>query len=142
MTIRLKCTCGEGMETDDQYAGQTAECLRCGKKIKIPLKKKPITLTRSDTGRHQGPASGRAITSMILGILGLTGMCILLGLPALILGKSELKAIKQKKSPIAGRGFAQAGFIMGIISTVISGLIILFYIGIIILAIIAGVYGK
>jgi len=54
----------------------------------------------------------------VLGILGLL-CCGLLGIPAIIVGKQEMNNIDQGLAPVEGRGLAQAGFILGIVSLAI-----------------------
>jgi hypothetical protein len=73
-------------------------------------------------------ASSKATTALVLGILGIVccGLCAPI---AWIIGSGELKQIKSGLSSQAGKGFAQAGMIMGIIGTI---LIIISIIGIII----------
>ncbi len=63
-------------------------------------------------------ASTQAITSLVLGIVGL--VCCGLAAPfAWYFGNQELKAILAGASPAAGEGMAKAGKILGIIGTVI-----------------------
>ena len=66
-----------------------------------------------------GPSSG-AIAALVLGILGLIGLVIcwggLLGIPAIIIGKLEMNNIDQGLAPVGGRGLAQVGYILGIVS--------------------------
>jgi hypothetical protein len=62
-----------------------------------------------------GGPSSRATTALVLGILGLL-CCGLLGIPAIIVGKQEMNNIDQGLAPVEGRGLAQAGFILGIVS--------------------------
>jgi hypothetical protein len=65
-----------------------------------------------------GGPSSRATTALVLGILGLL-CCGLLGIPAMIIGKQEMNNIDQGLAPVEGRGLAQAGFILGIVSLAI-----------------------
>lgn len=69
---------------------------------------------------QQSGASGRAIASMILSILGLVMCGFLTSIPAMILGKMELNDIKLGKAPKAGETLAKIGFYVGIAGTVIS----------------------
>ena len=73
-------------------------------------------------------ASSKATTALVLGILGIV-CCGLCAPFAWFIGSAELKQIKAGLSSQAGKGFAQAGMIMGIIGTI---LIIISIIGIII----------
>lgn len=69
---------------------------------------------------QQSGASGRAIASMVLSILGLVMCGFLTSIPAMILGKMELNDIKLGKAPKAGETLAKIGFYVGIAGTVIS----------------------
>jgi hypothetical protein len=63
-------------------------------------------------------ASGRAIASLVLTLLGLvTGCGPFLSIPALILGKLELDAIHRGQAPKAGETLAKLGFYGGIAVT-------------------------
>lgn len=62
-------------------------------------------------------ASGRAITSLVLGILGLPICCPLVAPIAWFLGAAELKDIAGGAAPAAGEGVAKAGKILGIVGT-------------------------
>jgi hypothetical protein len=59
-------------------------------------------------------SDGLAITSMILGIVSLTGPGLFLGIPAIIL------AIIAMKNKASNRGFSITGLVTGIISTALS----------------------
>ncbi len=64
-----------------------------------------------------GGASARAITALVLGIVGL-GFCPPTAIVALITGKLELSAIARGKSSPQGRGLALTGYILGIVGAV------------------------
>jgi hypothetical protein len=66
-----------------------------------------------------GPSSA-AIAALVLGILGLL-CCGLLGIPAIIIGKQEMNNIDQGLAPVGGRGLAQVGYILGIVSLAFWG---------------------
>lgn len=75
--------------------------------------------------------SGRAIATLILGILSIICCGFFCGIPAIILGKQELNAIKEGRSNAEGNTITQIGFILGIVGTVLScigGLIYLLFI--------------
>lgn len=74
-------------------------------------------MTVANPGQPQS-ASTQAITSLILGILGIV-CCGLLAPVAWFLGSQELKAIQQGASPVAGEGLARAGMILGIIGSIL-----------------------
>ena len=71
--------------------------------------------------------SGMAVTSMIIGILGLLGlhMCgaFLIGIP---LGHLALNKIKYSNGRISGRGMAIAGLVMNYIPAIGIGILLLF----------------
>ena len=70
------------------------------------------------------PNEGLAVASMVIGIVSFVLACGygigLLGSPvALVMGRVSMKRIDQSGGQLGGRGMAQAGFIMGIIGTVL-----------------------
>ena len=69
---------------------------------------------------QQSGASGRAIASMVLSILGLVMCGFLTSIPGMILGKMELNDINLGKAPKAGETLAKVGFYVGIAGTIIS----------------------
>lgn len=71
-------------------------------------------------GWSQGPAQDQrqATTALVLGILGIV-VCSVLGPFALVIGRNSLKEIDASGGRLGGRGKAQAGFICGIIATVL-----------------------
>jgi len=76
------------------------------------------------------PTEGKALASMIVGIVSLVLACGygigLLGSPvALFLGRSSMKTIDASQGQLGGRGMAKAGFILGIIGTVLLVLTII-----------------
>jgi len=69
-------------------------------------------------------ASGKAITALILAIAALVLCCgPLTGIPAAIIGWSELSSIKAGQSSPSGRWMAQAGIWGGIVISILSILI-------------------
>lgn len=74
-------------------------------------------------GGAQGGASPRSIVSLCLAIAALVLCCgFLTGIPAAILGWMELDAIKNGKSPDAGKVFAQIGLWGGVAISVLSAI--------------------
>ncbi|MGB5188345.1 MAG: DUF4190 domain-containing protein [Acidimicrobiia bacterium] len=73
------------------------------------------------------PEDSQATTVLVLGILSLV-VCQILGPIAWVMGNSELAGIDAGRRPPQNRGTAQAGRILGIISTVlmIIGVVFLF----------------
>jgi uncharacterized membrane protein YjgN (DUF898 family) len=74
-------------------------------------------MTVANPGQPQS-SSTQAITSLVLGILGVI-CCGLLAPIAWFLGAQETKAIREGRSPVAGEGLAKAGMILGIIGSII-----------------------
>ena len=81
----------------------------------------------NQTYPQQG-ASGRAITSMVLSLVSIFMCGFLTSIPGMILGKMEMNAIRQGQAPSAGEGIAKAGFYIGLVVTILYGLLILGYI--------------
>jgi hypothetical protein len=74
----------------------------------------------------EAKASSRATTALILGILGF--VCCQLCAPfAWYMGQQELKAIKAGQSSMAGQGFATAGWILGIIGSILLVFVLLWF---------------
>jgi small-conductance mechanosensitive channel len=99
------------------------------------------------TAPQGGPPAGppgaktdntKAIVTLVLGILSIVCCGFFAGIPAIFLGRSELKAIDEGRSLEQNRNLAKIGFILGIVGTILSILATLAYIGIIVLAIITG----
>lgn len=76
-------------------------------------------MTNSTVGKLHVGASGRAIASLILGIMALIPCCLYFtGIPAIILGRKEMKAIKSGERAEAGYTLAKVGTALGIIGSV------------------------
>ncbi|MCW2758470.1 MAG: hypothetical protein JWO46_2216 [Nocardioidaceae bacterium] len=84
----------------------------------------------------------QATTVMVLGLIGLVGGCICY-VPALVapfawvMGARVKREIRESNGQLGGEGNAQAGFVMGIIGTVVLALAILAVILIVVIAITA-----
>jgi hypothetical protein len=90
-------------------------------------------------GMPPRPNDGLGLAAMIVGIASLVLMCGygigLLGSPvALVMGRISMKRIDRSEGRLGGRGMAQAGFVLGIIGTV---LLVLAIIAVVIVVIIA-----
>ncbi len=70
--------------------------------------------------------NSKAIWALVLGILGLVCCGLLAGIPAIALGNMARNEIDASGGLQTGRGMAVAGFVLGIISVVLSvlGLIV------------------
>jgi hypothetical protein len=64
-------------------------------------------------------ASGRAIASLVLMLVGFFMCGPFLSIPAIIMGKQELNAIRTGQAPRAGETLAKLGFYGGIVVTVL-----------------------
>jgi hypothetical protein len=92
----------------------------------------PIASTGTAIPTSPSPASGLAIGSLVASLIPL----MLLGqITGLILGIIALRKIKQSQGTVGGKGFAIAG-------VTISGLILLFIIGVLVLLITTGAFRK
>ncbi len=82
-----------------------------------------------------GSPSGYAIAAFVLGILSfaMCGPCA--GIPALILGLIELQNIKSMRAPPQGKPFALIGAILGGVNFALVVLLILFYLIIMLIAV-------
>lgn len=76
--------------------------------------------------------------ALILGILSLTCCGFFSGVPAIFVGRSEMRKIDEGKVPASNRTMAKVGMILGIIGTVLSLLGTLVYVVLIALGISAG----
>ena len=66
------------------------------------------------------PSSGKATTSLVLGICSLVFCGFLLGIPAMIIGRQAKREIEASQGRLGGEGLATAGFITGLIGTIWS----------------------
>jgi len=71
------------------------------------------------------PATKKATTALVLGIVGLTVCVGIASIPAWIIGNDALKEIERSNGTLGGRSFAQAGKVMGIIGTALGALSVL-----------------
>jgi hypothetical protein len=76
-------------------------------------------------GGYPQKTNQKAIWSLVLGILSIICCGLLAGIPAIILGNLAKKEIDATGQP--GRGMAQAGFILGIISIAVTAISLLLY---------------
>ncbi|QWZ07015.1 hypothetical protein KRR39_16075 [Nocardioides panacis] len=83
------------------------------------------------------PDHPRATTSLILGILGIV-ICGIIAPFAWRMGKRTVDEIDASHGQLGGRGSAQAGYILGIVGTILLGLGLLVVLG----AIVLGVLGT
>jgi Protein of unknown function (DUF1559)/Domain of unknown function (DUF4190) len=141
--IRFPCQCGQELQVPDEGAGKKARCPACQAVCDVPaaspgdaaiqpasaprampderIEDGPRRLPRPDDDYSPAPraTSGKAITSLVLGILAILVCAIgpvLLGVPALILGILALGDIKKKR--LTGQGMAITGIALSVTSFV------------------------
>ncbi len=83
---------------------------------------------------YQPPKHPQATTVLVLGILGIV-LCQVLGPFAWSMGNKALKEIKANPAAYSGEGEVNAGRVLGIISTALLGMILLFVVGMFVLSI-------
>jgi hypothetical protein len=66
------------------------------------------------------PNSGKATTSLVLGIVSIFVCGLFLGIPAMIVARQAKREIEESHGRLGGSGLATAGFVTGLIGTVIS----------------------
>ena len=81
----------------------------------------------------QPATSGSAVTALVLGILGLVMCGPFTAIPAIIVGRNATREIDASQGRLGGRGMAQAGYVLGIIGTVLGGLALLLFIGLLVI---------
>jgi hypothetical protein len=79
-------------------------------------------------GGQPAPTHGSATTALVLGILSMV-VCGLLGIPAYIVGKRAEREVLASQGTLSGAGLAKAGWILGLIATILSVLALLLVIG-------------
>lgn len=72
-----------------------------------------------------GSASGVCVTSLVLGIIGIPASCSVL-VPVLAIGFGVVGLFQTRREGDAGRGFAIAGIVCGVVGLVLSSMIYLF----------------
>lgn len=76
------------------------------------------------------PTDGLSIASLVLGIVSIMSCYVwgLFAIPAVIFGHMSLKKINTSPTPVAGKGMAIAGLVMGYIGIALQFLIIVIFI--------------
>ena len=83
------------------------------------------------------PDHPKATTSLVLGLLSVV-LCQVLGPVAWVIGKRTVSEIDASQGRYGGRGSAQAGYILGVVGSVLLGLVVLYLVFMIVLIIVAG----
>lgn len=74
-------------------------------------------------GQPPATTSTKAIAALVCGILSLMGCTFFTGIPAIIIGRMEMRNVDQGLSPASNRNLAKIGYILGIVGTVLSCLV-------------------
>jgi type II secretory pathway pseudopilin PulG len=90
-------------------------CSRCGRSF-APAAVQGFGAPFPPVDSADQKTDGKAVLSMVLGILSLTLFWILAGIPAVILGHISRSKIKKSLGHLKGDGMALAGLIMGYLS--------------------------
>jgi len=70
-----------------------------------------------------GPQTpGSAIAALVCGILAVLGCMFFTGIPAMVLGRRAKREIEQSGGALTGEGLATAGFVTGLIGTLLFGI--------------------
>lgn len=72
---------------------------------------------------YAAPEHPQATTAMVLGILGLA-TCTVLSPFAWRIGKRAVSEIDASNGQLGGRGPAQAGYVMGLVGTILLGIVV------------------
>jgi hypothetical protein len=106
MTLSLTCACGARLEIDERFAGQQIHCPDCQRPLQAPAAPTPATTRRT---------SGLALCSLLLALVG--AFTILGTVVAVLLGVAALLQIANRPDRLAGRGYALAGIVLGVVLT-------------------------
>lgn len=86
------------------------------------------------------PDHPKATTCLVLGILGVV-LCQVIAPFALVMGKRTVDEIDASGGRVGGRGSAQAGYVLGIVGTVLLGLALVWVI-VLVIAAVVGLLGT
>jgi hypothetical protein len=140
--IRFTCECGKLLQAREEQAGWSATCPACGRQQTIPDTSTAVQADQPErapaaTGvRKEGPGwagdreaeagtagpavnSGKAVASLVLGILSFCGF-LFTGIPAAVLGGLALGDIKRGRGRVKGQGLAVAGLVLGLLGTLLT----------------------
>jgi len=157
--IYINCSCGESLQTGDEHAGRRIRCPKCQTILTAPMSAEEEDLPaasldavrsgqaplppavdgpndryeRETPRRRYTPpeaTSGKAVFSLVLGLLILVGAMVLgfvapiwavaipaaFGLLNLVLALMAIAEVKRSKGRLAGFGLALAGLIVGLVA--------------------------
>jgi hypothetical protein len=104
MPFSLTCACGARLEIDDKFAGQQISCPDCQRPLETPSADLPVRRT-----------NGLALASLIAALVG--AFTIVGTLAAIVLGILALVQMVGRPERAAGRGYALAGILIGVVMT-------------------------
>lgn len=112
-------TCGTQNPDNGKYCTQCGQPLAPSQPTQAPplpsMPPPPPTVGRVQASAD-APNDGKAVASLICGILSVTLFSVFTGLPAIILGHMSRASIRRSMGKLKGDGLALAGLIMGYIS--------------------------
>jgi hypothetical protein len=113
VAIVVRCECGKELRTREENAGMRARCPACQRELIVP-QPKPLAEGEIADFDDFGPirTSGKAIASLVLGILSLF-TCVFTGIPAVLFGVFGLADINNPKKRVSGKGMAITGIVLG-----------------------------
>lgn len=100
----------------ENLAGSAA-CGSCGQPLMVSAGQ-PRVATGAAAPAGTARTDGKAIASLVLGLMSLVCLGIFAGIPAIILGHISHSNIKKSMGRLKGEGMALAGLIMGYVSIV------------------------
>jgi hypothetical protein len=141
--IRFACECGKELQAREESGGKLVRCPACQRQLTVPDESPPSDAepesrvqperplrreepeweeerATSDRPRRQpAGSSGKAVSSLILGILSLL-FSFLTGLPALILGILALREIGRSRGRLSGNGLAIGGIVTACVCSLLN----------------------
>src|SRR5215467_5124195 len=110
-------TCGTRLRADAAFCSTCGQALQGAGQV-------PMSGVTTGMAYPTTETSGKAIASMILGILSLF-FSIIVGIPAIILGHLSLSQVKKSGGRISGEGMAMTGLILGYVSVAVAPLLLM-----------------
>ena len=118
MAISIICECSRRIEASESIAGVLVRCPDCGREQAVPKPELPGELLIDAWQSAKTATSGKAIASLVLGILFV--FACFTGLPAIVYGVAALSDIKLSNGRLRGKRMAGAGIILGVIGCLFS----------------------
>ena len=155
MPIEFTCSnCSTVLRVADEHLGKQARCPHCEALNIVSPESTPQPIAKSapDFNPYRGPSNTAVRTNyqlahrggMILALSIVSIVCnpfMIPGIMAWVMGRSDLKKIRSGVMDREGEGLTQAGMIIGMIMTILYGLGMLLYFGLIILMLFAAAAG-